>query len=86
MERNGPQGKRIEKLCTVLDAANAAGDDDKVFLEVAAEAIQCDVVVEVHKLLGERLLPVFLDPSDLSVIMQHSEFVPAFSCLSVAFT
>jgi hypothetical protein len=86
VEPNGLQRKRIEKLYTILDAANAAGDDDKAFLEVAAEAIQCDIVIEVHKLLGEKLLPIFLDRSDLAVIMQHSEFVPAFVCLSVAFT
>ncbi len=84
MGLNSLQGKRIERLHTILDATNAAGDDDKMFLKAAAEAIQCDIVIEVHKLLSEKLLPIFLDRSDLSVIMQHSEFVHALSCLSTA--
>ena len=83
VERTDPQLRRIEKLRALLEAASAAGDNENAFSAAAAEAIECDVVIEIHKLLVGNLIPMHLDRSDLATILKHTEYARAVVSLCV---
>ena len=83
VEQTDPQLRRIEKLRVLLEAASAAGDNEKAFSAAAAEAIECDVVIEMHKLLVGNLIPMHLHRSDLATILKHTEYARAVVLLCV---
>jgi len=81
VQQTDPQCRRIEKLRALLEAESAAGDNENAFSAAAAETIECDVVIEEHKLLVGKLIRMHLDRSDLATILKHTEYVRARLCI-----
>ncbi len=77
----------LDKCLQQLEVAKTRGNK-ALYSAARAACVECDVVIKMHQqLLGDKLLPMRLERSDLNAILKRSEYaftVTMFSYVRVS--
>ena len=80
--------RRLKALDQCLQQVEATCGNDALCSAAKAACVECDVVIKMHQqLLGDKLLPMRLERSDLDAILKRSEYaftVTMFSYVRVS--